>query len=107
MYKLLLLMSLCCLLLAGCSSNVENEIIGEWKGSAPNQTLIFHRDRTVEMKSPAHSTYTGSYTIEDGNKMTFVFPNLYNPTIKREAKIRGDKLILTDPKGQKEEYIKQ
>jgi hypothetical protein len=107
MYRFLMLMSLGCLLLVGCSANVETEIIGEWKSTAPNQTLVFHNDGTIEMKSPAHSTYNGSYTILDGNKLTFVFPSLYNPTIKREAKIRGDKLILLDPKGQEEVYIKQ
>ena len=107
LYKLLMVTGLACFIMAGCSANIESEIIGEWKSSAPNQTLVFHQDMTVEMKSPAHSTYTGSYTILDGNKLTFVFPSLYNPTIKREAKIRGEKLTLLDPKGREEVYIKQ
>ena len=77
LYKLLMIIGLACFIMTGCSSNVETEIIGEWKSSAPNQTLVFHQDRTVEMKSPAHSTYAGSYTIEDGNKLTFLFPSLY------------------------------
>ncbi|MFC1838869.1 DUF5640 domain-containing protein [Thermodesulfobacteriota bacterium] len=107
LYKLLMVIGLACFIITGCSSNVETEIIGEWKSTAPKQTLVFHQDGTVEMKSPSHSTYSGSYTIQDSNKLTFIFPSLFNPKIEREAKIRGEKLILLDPGGREEVYVKQ
>jgi len=106
MYKLLLVISMGCLLLTGYSANVETEIIGEWKSNAPNQTLVFHQDRTVEMKSPAHSTYTGSYAIKDGNKLTCIFPALSMPT-ECTAKIRGDKMTLLFTSGREENYVKK
>ena len=106
MYRFILYVSLGCLLLTGCSSNVETEIFGEWKGITPKQTLIFHQGGMVEMKSSSHSDYTGSYSVKNGNKLTCIFPALSRP-IECTAKIRGDKMTLLFASGREENYIKQ
>lgn len=106
MYRFLLLMSLICLLVAGCSANVETEIIGEWRGITPKQDLVFYENGQVEMKSPNHSTYTGSYSIKDGNKLTCIFPALSRP-VECTAKIRGDRMTLLFASGREENYVKQ
>ena len=61
----LILIILSSSLLSGCSSDVSKEIIGEWKGEVVQQTLTFYEDGYVDMDSPRHSTYEGTYTIDD------------------------------------------
>jgi hypothetical protein len=104
-YRFLLVAGLACFLLAGCSSNIETEIVGEWRGVTPKQDLVFHDDGQIEMKSPQHSVYEGNYTIADGNKLTCEFPSLSNP-VECTAKISGDKLTLVHPGGRKEVYVR-
>ncbi len=94
------------LALAGCSSNVETEIVGEWQGITPKQDLVFHGDGQIEMKSPRHSTYKGVYSISDGNKLKCEFLGLSKP-VESTAKIRGNKLTLIHSGGREEVYVKK
>ena len=105
MCRFLLVVGLACFLLTGCSSNVETEIVGEWRGITPKQDLVFHEDGQVEMKSPRHSVYEGRYSIADGNKLTCEFPSLSKP-VECTAKIRGDKLTLVHTGGREEVYVR-
>lgn len=106
MYRLLLAVSLVFALLAGCSSDVKTEIVGEWRGVDGHQDLVFYTDGQIQMKSPRHSDYWGQYSIRDGNKMTFDFPRLAK-AIECSAKIRGTKLTLAHPGGREEDYVKK
>ncbi len=94
------------LIFAGCSSNVENEIIGEWEGETVKQNLLFHEYGHIEMKDHKHGLYDGQYIIEDGNKLRFDFERLSRP-IKCTAKISGKKLTLVHPGGREEIYYKK
>ena len=104
--KWLILISLICLIFSSCGSNVETEIVGEWRGVTAKQDLVFYEDGLVEMKGHRHGVYEGQYTIEDGNKLTCDFERLSKP-VKCSAKIRGDKLTLVHPGGRKEVYTKK
>jgi hypothetical protein len=104
--KYLALLGLFCLIVAGCSSDVQTDIVGEWKGMTAKQDLAFFSDSRVEMKGHSHGVYKGRYTIEDGNKLTCDFPRLSKPVICT-AKIRGEKLLLVFPGGREEVYTKK
>ncbi len=102
-YRYGIIICLFCLMMAGCSSNVESDIVGEWKGKVVKQDLVFHEDGRVEMKGHQHSVYYGNYKLEDDNKLTCVFEKLSQP-VECTAKIKGDKLILTHQGGREEVY---
>ena len=99
----LFLTVLACFLLASCSSDVTRGIVGEWQGQIVQQTLTFYEDDYIDMASQRHSTYEGTYTIADGNKLTLLFPTLSRP-ITCSAKISGDELTLDHPGGRVEVY---
>jgi hypothetical protein len=101
-----MLVSLISLIVAGCGSNVENEIVGEWGGMTAKQDLVFYEDGRIEMKGHSHGVYEGRYTIEDGNKLTCNFDRLSKP-VKCTARIRGEKLTLVHPGGREEVYNKK
>lgn len=102
-YRFLMLVSLISLIMTGCGSDVENEIVGEWKGTTAKQDLVFYEDGLIEMKGHKHGVYEGRYTIEDGNKLTCNFERLSKP-VKCTARIRGDNLTLVHPGGREEVY---
>ena len=104
MYKHLFLGVL--LLLIACSSNVERDIIGEWRGTIAKQDLAFYEDGRVEMKGHGHGTYQGVYRVTNGNELTCTFPRLSKP-VKSTAKISGNKMTLTFPSGREEAYVKK
>lgn len=102
-YRCLTVLSLICLIVAGCGSDVESEIVGEWRGMTAKQDLVFHENGRIEMKGHTHGVYEGRYTIEDGNKLTCDFERLSKP-VKCTARIRGQKLILVHSGGREEVY---
>ena len=102
-FRSLFLAVLACFLLTGCSSDVTKDLVGEWEGEVVQQTLTFYEDGYIDMDSPRHSTYEGTYTIEGGNELTINFPALSRP-ISCSAKISGDKLTLDHPSGRVEVY---
>ncbi len=105
-FRHIALVSFLCLLFTGCSSDIENEIVGEWKGTVVKQDLVFHEDGHIDMKGHEHSVYSGRYTIEDVDQLTCNFPKMSEP-VKCTAKIRGEKLTLIHPGGREEIYTRK
>ncbi len=91
--------------MAGCSSNIETEIVGEWRGRTVKQDLVFYEDGRIEMKGHKHGMYEGRYTIGDGNKLTCDFERLSNP-IKCTVQVRGKTLTLVHSGGREGVYDK-
>ena len=98
----LMVLVLLCIVFTSCSAKVDTAIFGEWQGITPKQDLTFYENGNVEMKSPQHSTYKGTYKVK-GNQLTCNFPSLSKP-IECKASIRANKLILSFASGRKEEY---
>ena len=92
--------------LLGCSGDVSQEIVGEWRGITPKQDLVFYSDGQVEMKSPRHSTYRGHYRIVDGDQLTAEFANMSRP-VQCTVKISGNEMTLVFASGRKEEYVRK
>ncbi len=96
------------LMIVGCGTDIKTGIIGEWKGETVKQDFHFFSDGRVELNDLKYSTYTGTYTITDGNTLTCTFENpIFTEPVVMKAKIDGKKLTLTAESGRKEVYVRK
>ena len=90
--------------LSACTVDIPKTIIGYWEGETVKQDLSFSSDNRIQIIDHKHSTYTGSYTISEGNLLTCNMDQmLFRGPMVRRVEIKGNKLILTE-KNRREVY---
>ncbi|OOZ37842.1 hypothetical protein [Solemya velesiana gill symbiont] len=100
-----------CILLAlaltGCSSEVTfDDLAGGWTGRTLKQDFEFGYDGQTLMRDHKHGLYKGQCTVSGGNQLTCNFERFSRPVV-REIRLPGDELIMTDPNGHDEIYVRK
>ena len=88
----------------GCGS--QSSIVGNWQEVGDeSSTMVFYKDGTFSASDDG-VTVTGKYSLPDNNHIKFTGDGIYGiaGSLILECELRGNKLILTDDKGEKEEY---
>jgi hypothetical protein len=107
MRNLWVLFAIAALFISCETANIPRDIVGYWEGDTVPQDISFSADGRLKINDHKYSTYTGSYTITDGNVLTCKMDqNLFTEPIIKTVKIKGDKLTLIE-KSRKEVYYRR
>jgi hypothetical protein len=91
------------LLLAGCSGEPAQAIIGSWEGMSIKQGFDFGPDARVVLNDYRHGVYTGSYRVDAEGVLRCEFEQFRYPVV-RTVEIDGDEMRLIDRNGIAEVY---
>lgn len=80
----------------GCSEEKSNELVGTWKGTGnEHATITFKNDGSFKEKGiSADADMSGTYTIDETNKIVVCNEKEYGLSFKYNYTLDGDNLTL-------------